>query len=157
MMSALLGTAMVHVAYVSKVTDASLRRAQARSDMLSLTNLALQWLKKEAIKPNGIKSDGNLTNNEVLCIFSIEYPLRGSVTVFDLGYDPKRWTESGIDLLFFPPYYPGAYLVRAVVKKQGLASIMGESVYVLASYDVPGKGVVLVLDEKPLFSREIFR
>jgi hypothetical protein len=79
------------------------------------------------------------------------------VQVFNLGYDPANLANPLADLLSFPPYRPGAYLVRATVKKQGLASITGESVYVLTSNDIPGTGVVNVLEEESLFSREVFR
>jgi hypothetical protein len=161
MVSILLSVATVHVVYFSNVTDVSLRRVQARSDLLSLTNLALKWLKEELRtgtkwRADAVKSNEYLTDSNALCIFSLENPSVGSVKVFDLGYDPKNAT-SPTDLLFFPPSYPGAYLVRAVVEKQGLASITVESVFVLTSNDVPGEGVVDVLEEEPLFSREIFR
>ncbi|MDR1650055.1 MAG: hypothetical protein LBR71_07315 [Synergistaceae bacterium] len=158
MTSTLLGTAMAHVVYLSKAAGVSLVRAQARSDLLSLTNSALKWLRTDINRRAGtITSDEYPTISEDLSIFSLEDPQIGSVKVFHLGYDPANLMKSPNNPLFFPPYRPGAYLVRAVVEKQGLASITNESVYVLTSNDVPDKGVIDVLDEEPLFSREVFR
>jgi hypothetical protein len=162
MASILLSAATVHVVYFSNVTDVTLRRVQARSDLLSLTNLALKWLKEELRtgtqwRADAVKSNEYLADSNALCIFSLEDPSMGSVKVFDLGYDPGKAAKSPADLLLFPPSYPGAYLIRAVAEKQGLASIMEESVFVLTSINVPGEGVVDILEEDPLFSREIFR
>jgi hypothetical protein len=163
MASTLLGLGAAHVAYFSRVMNVSLRRAQTRSDLFSLTSLALRWLTSELRtganwRAEAVKSGRNLTNSDALCIFDLEDPLRGSVKVFDLGYDPKNLSPVRPDeLLLFPPSYPGAYLVRAVVTKRGLASMTAESVFVLTSHNAPGEGVVHVLDEEPLFSREMFR
>jgi hypothetical protein len=154
-MSALLGLTAAHVAYFSGLADVSLRRAQARSDLFSLTNLALKRLESELKTGRGwradaMESDGALSGD--LCIFSQEAP-EGSVKVFDLGYDPENLTGSPDDILSFPPTYPGAYLVRASVAKRGLAPMTAESVFVLISLDVPEEGVF----GDPLFSREMFR
>jgi hypothetical protein len=164
MVSALLGLAAAHTAYFSAVTDVYLKRAQARSELFSLTNLALRWLTSELRtganwRAEAVKSGGHLTNSGALCIFSLEDPSRGSVKVFDLSYDPEKLTAaaSPAELLSFPPSCPGAYLVRAAVAKRGLASMTAESVFVLTSNDVPGEGIVGVLEEEPLFSREVFR
>ncbi|MDR2175503.1 MAG: hypothetical protein LBO82_06155 [Synergistaceae bacterium] len=170
--SALLALAAAHASYFSGVTDVFMRRARARSDLLSLTNLALAWLKSE-IKAgavpvaDAVKSDGHLTDSENLCVFSLENPageikigkikITGSVKVFDLGYDPEKAAVPPDGLLFFPPSLPGAYLVRATAAEQGLASMTAESVFILVSADVPGAGTVWILEEEALFSREIFR
>jgi hypothetical protein len=156
-MSALLGLTAAHVAYFSGLADVSSRRAQARSDLFSLTNLALRWLKSELKtgtnwRADAIRLDEDLTDSEDLCIFSHETP-EGSVKVFDLGYDPQNLKDPPDDILSFPPSYPGAYLVRAAVAKGGLAPMTAESVFVLIAVGVPGGG----LADNPLFSREMFR
>jgi hypothetical protein len=162
MASTLLGLGVAHVAYFSRVMNVPLRRAQARSDLFSLTSMALRWLTSELRRganwrAEAVKSGGLLTNSGALCIFDLEDSLGGSVKVFDLGYDPEKLPGHPDDILLFPPSHPDAYLVRAVVAKRGMASMMAESVFVLTSHDVPGEGVVNVLDEEPLFSREMFR
>jgi hypothetical protein len=157
--SVLLGTAMTHTVYFSRVTDVSIKRAQARSDLYSLTSLALKWLKAELeTEPGAVKSNGDLTDSGALCIFSLEDFSGGSVKIFDLGYDPLKIKSLPDELLLlFPPSCPDAYLVRATVEKRGLAPMTEESVFVLTSNDVPGGRVVYVLEEKPLYSRELFR
>jgi hypothetical protein len=161
-MSLLLGGMLVHTTYFSSVTSMSVKRVQARSDLLSLTNMALKWLREELRtgtnwRAHAIESNARLADGDALCIFSLEDPSRGSVKIFDLGYDPENLEDSLSDPLFFPPSCPGGYLVRAFVRKQGLAPIMGESVFTLVSVDVPGAGVIDVLDEEPLLVREVFR
>ncbi|MDR1621076.1 MAG: hypothetical protein LBS00_01735, partial [Synergistaceae bacterium] len=59
--------------------------------------------------------------------------------------------------LLFPPNFPGGYMIRAVIAQKGLASLTTESVYVSALNDVPGVGVVYVLEKPPVYWKESFR
>jgi hypothetical protein len=151
--SALLGAFFAHAVRSSEVAAVFVRRAQARSQLLSLTNLSWKWLRAELDAAAG--SDARLSA-EALRVFVSSDLQGGAAEVFDLSYDPRDVPKFLSDPLLFPPSYPG-YLIRATVTKPGLAPLMMESVFALVSVDVPGVGMDFVLEEKPVLQRELTR
>ncbi|MDR1048887.1 MAG: hypothetical protein LBL51_03950 [Synergistaceae bacterium] len=151
--SALLGAFFAHAARSSEVAAVFVRRAQARSQLLSLTNLSWKWLRAEL----GAGGEAAAVSAEALRVFVSSDLQGGTAEVFDLSYDPRDVPKFLSDPLLFPPSYPGGYLIRATVTKPGLAPLMMESVFALVSVDVPGVGMDFVLEEKPVLQRELTR
>jgi hypothetical protein len=164
LLSVLLGVGMTHLGYSIDVMNVHVTRIEARSDLASMTNLALRWLRAELAtgtrpRAEAIEFSDGLTDFNLLSIFSLDKTdeMKGSVRVFDLEYNPENVMEPVADPLFFPPCFPGGYLIRANVAKRGSAPIMAESVYVVIISDDPEKGMVYTLRERPLYWRELFR
>jgi hypothetical protein len=165
----LVGVEIAHMGYAFEVLAVHSKRVQARSELVSMTHLALRWLRAEletGTRPRAeaIELDKSLTDFNLLSIFSSDVSEiiegiegGGEVQVFDLEYDPENVVEPVGDPLAFLPCFPGGYLVRAKVAKKGLAPITVENVYVVTSFSVPGKGIVHALKERPLYWREVFR
>ncbi|MDR1379771.1 MAG: hypothetical protein LBJ36_12080 [Synergistaceae bacterium] len=162
--SVLLGVEAAHLGYSFEVMDIYSKRAEARAELISLTNLASRWLRaelKNGIRPRAkaIEFNENLTDFNLLIIFSADAleKIEGGVQLFDLEYNPENVVEPVADPLSFPPCFPGGYLIRARLAKKGLAPITMESLYVVTPFDILGKGIVYILKEKPLYWRELFR
>jgi len=158
----LLGAAVMYSAHSHAVVNAYLRRVEARSELISMTNLSLKWLStslKTHSRPRAeaAESRENLTNIDLLRIFSYNNSDGGEVAVYDLEYDPLTLAEPVADPLLFPPSHSGAYMVRATVSQKELAPLTIESVYVVLPNVVPEEGFVYVLEDKPLYWRELFR
>jgi hypothetical protein len=166
LLTVLLGVVVAHIEYSLDITNAYLERVQARSELASMTNLALKWLsgtfaagtRPEAAARQNMSE--NLTDSNSLSIFSsynVKEDLEGRVEVFDLDYDPGSLAEPMADPARFPPSLPGGYMIRATVARKGRVSLMTESVYVTECYDVPEAGEVYVLRKEPLYWRESIR
>ncbi|MDR1377056.1 MAG: hypothetical protein LBJ22_06065 [Synergistaceae bacterium] len=170
LLTVLMGVLVAHIGYSSDLMDVYLRRVQARSELVSMTNLGLKWLNTQfntgtrpraaiAGKHENFEYE-NLTDFHSLSIFvshSVTESAEGKVEVFDLDYDPENLSEPLADPLFFPPSLPGGYMVRAAVVQKELASLTIESVYVSVPYDVPETGEVYILKKEPVYWKESFR
>jgi hypothetical protein len=168
LLTVLLGVVVAHIEYSADIMGVYLKRVQARSELVSMTNLALKWLRTRfdaGTRPKAnvvdeTNKNENLTDFNSLSIFSscnVQEDMEGRVQVFDLDYDPESVAEPLADPLLFPPSLPGGYMIRATVTRKGLAPFMAESVYVSACYDVPEAGEVHVLEKTPLYWRELLR
>ncbi|MDR1979459.1 MAG: hypothetical protein LBQ42_12060 [Synergistaceae bacterium] len=165
LLTVLLGVVVAHIGHSLDVMSVHLRRIQARSELVSMTNSALKWLSTEfkmGKRPRApiVDLDENLTDFDSLSIFSscnVKEDVEGNVEVFDLDYNPENLVEPVVDPLLFPPSFPRGYMIRAVVAQKGLASLMMESVYRLTLNDVPGVGGVYVFETKPVYWKEWFR
>ena len=158
----LLGVAMIHIGYFSEVANVFLRRTQTRTVLVSYTNFALKWLTAElktGIRPraNAVNAKENLTDSHSLRIFSSNDSQGGLVEVYDMGYDPEKLMDPVEDFLLLPPAFPDGYMIRALAEKEGQVSVIVESVYRAVFTDIPGMGVVYVLEEQPLLWRELLR
>ena len=162
LLTILLGVALSHLDYSLGVMEAYLKRFQARNDLESMTNLSLKWLSAEV--RNGVRpraeaslSMENLTDFDSLRIFA-SIDLNGcEVSIYDLDYAAEKIVKPIDASRIFPPSFPGGYMIRAVEEKKGLAPLTLESVYVVTPITLSGGSVVEVLDEKPVYSREMFR
>jgi hypothetical protein len=153
----LLGVAVVQVDYSFEVARFSLKRLDARSELDSMTNQALRWLSEEIRSGARQEMTGeNLTNFNSLRIFSSNGSKGGRVEVFDMDYAPQNISEVMVPLLF-PPSRKDAYMVRASIALEELAPMTVESVYQTRPCEVPGEGIVYILENNPLYRREIFR
>jgi hypothetical protein len=131
-----------------------------------MTNLSMKWLAAELKSGRRPRADAAelheyLTDFNSLRIFSSRVFEDGEIAIYDLDYDPETLVETGIDFLFLPPNRLGGYMIRATVAKKELAALTMESVYVVACVAVPSgileEKIVCVLEEAPLYSRELFR
>lgn len=157
-----LGVAISHLDYSSVVMEAYSSRFQARNSLESMTNLALNWLSaeiKRGYRPRApaLSLSGYLTDVDLLRIFTSNYFNGGEVAIYDLDYDAGKISRPVGVSRIFPPSYPGAYMVRAVVERKGLAPLMLESVYVVRLNTLPCGNYVEILDERPIYMRELFR
>jgi hypothetical protein len=163
--------------YSFEIMALQAKRMEARSELVSMTNLALRWLRSQLEsgtlpRAEAIELDKSLTDFDLLSIFSsdvtetmetregikgITEGVQGSVQIFDLGYDPVNIEGPVADPVFFPPCFPGGYLIRARVAKKGLSPITMENVYLVTPSNAPGNGSGYVLKERPLYWRELFR
>jgi hypothetical protein len=169
LLSVLLGVAVTHAGYSSEIMGVYSRRVRARSELTSMTNLALKWLISEfekGVRPRAsiVNTYEDLTDFHSLSIFlsysigdDIEGEVEGKVEVFDLDYASESLAEPVSDPLLFPPSLPGGYMIRAVVAQKGLVFLTMESVYVSGFRDVPGLGVVYILEKTPVYWKESFR
>ena len=158
----LLGAAVMYAGHSHAVVNAYLRRAGSRSDLASMTNLSLRWLfasLKAGSRPRAKAAESleNLTNFNSLRIFYYNNSSGGEVSVYDLEYDPQNLVEPVADPLLFPPSRPDAYMIRATALKDEMAPITIESVYVVLPNVIPGEGIVYILENQPLYWRELFR
>jgi len=162
----LLGMAISHVSHSSKVMEAHVNRFYARNALESMTNMSLKWLSAEV--KNGTRPRAQaiidlkyLTDFDSLRIFTwVDFEGAfdgGEVRVYDLDYAAEKIVKPVNTSRIFPPSFPGGYMIRAVVERRGLAPLMLESVYVVTQNVIPGGYIVEVLDEKPVYSRELFR
>ncbi|MDR1623287.1 MAG: hypothetical protein LBS00_13050, partial [Synergistaceae bacterium] len=107
LLAVLLGVAVTHTGHSSGVMGVYLKRVQARSELASLTNLALRWLRSEfekGMRPraNLLNAYENLTDFNSLSIFSsysVKDDAEGKVEVFDLDYAPEILGEPVSDPL----------------------------------------------------------
>lgn len=165
LLTVLAGVLVAHIGYSSDVMGAYLSRVQARSELVSLTNLGLKWLNAQfntGTRPSAgiVDKYENLTDFNSLSIFASNSATEGAegrVEVFDLGYDPGKLAEPVADPLLFPPSLPGGYMIRVSVAHKGLAALMLESVYVSVRHDVPEAGEVYTLKKEPVYWKESFR
>lgn len=162
LLTTILGVIINHVGYSSWVMEAYSNRFHARNTLESMTNLSLKWLLAEVesgLRPRAqaIVTMEYLTNFDSLRIFATIDFEGGKATIYDLDYMPEKIVKP-IDMSrIFPPSLPGGYMIRAVVERKGLAPLMLESVYVVTLSTLPGGDVVEILDENPVYSRELFR
>jgi hypothetical protein len=162
LLTVLLGVAVSHLDYSSGVMEAHSTRFQARNDLESMTNLALKWLSTKVqagVRPRAEDSLAleYLTDFDSLRIFaSIDFD-GCEVKVYDLDYTAVKIVKPIDESRVFPPSFPGGYLIRALAEKKGLAPLTLESVYEVESITLPGGGMVEVLEEKPVYVRELFR
>ena len=161
LLTVLLGVAMSHLDYSSEVTEAYLSRFQARSALESMTNMALKWLSaqvKDGGRPRAPAYTGEyLTDFDSLRIFaSVDFD-GCEVKVYDLDYSADKIVKPINMSRIFPPCFPDGYMIRAVAEKKGLAPLTLESVYEVTLNTMPGGGIVEILDEKPVYWRELFR
>ncbi|MCL2009907.1 MAG: hypothetical protein FWG71_05100 [Synergistaceae bacterium] len=158
-LTVLLGVAISHADYSFVVMEAYSSRFQARNALESMTNLALKWLSaevKSGIRPRAATLE-YLTDFDSLRIFT-SFDFNGcEVRIYDLDYAAEKIAKPVAVSRIFPPSFPGGYMIRAVAEKKGLAPLMQESVYVVTLSTIPGGGAVEVLDESPVYSRELFR
>ena len=161
LLTILLGVAVSHLDYYSGVMKAYSSRFQARNALESMTNLSLKWLSAEIVRGSRPRAQESvalehLTDFDSLRIF-FSTDLNGcEVKIYDLDYDAKKAAKPVSGSRVFPPSFPGGYMIRAVAEKESLAPLTSESVYVVVSIDVSGESVG-ILDEKPVYSRELFR
>jgi hypothetical protein len=161
-LTVVLGVAVSHVDYSQGVTEAYVSRSIARSALVSMTNFSLKWLAAEVgdgdrPRAYAVTAGDYLTDFDSLRIFA-SIDMEGcEVRVYDLDYETGKIVEHGDEERVFPPNLPGGYMIRAVAEKKGLAPLTLESVYVVTSNLVPEAGIVEILDDKPLYWRELFR
>ena len=158
----LLGVAVSHLDYSSGVMEAYMSRFQAGNALESMTNLALKWLSaevKSGARPRAQEPDalGYLTDFDSLSIFASSDYDGCEVKIYDLGYAAEKIVKPIDASRIFPPSFPGGYMIRATAEKKGLAPLTLESVYMVTLNTVSGDGVVEILDEKPVYARELFR
>ena len=158
----LLGAAVMYAGHSYAVVNVYLRRTETRSELASMTNRSLRWLSanlKAHSRPRAesIESSERLTNFNSLRIFTYNNLNGGETAVYDLDYDSRNLTDPMEEPLFFPPSRPNAYMIHATVLKEELAPLTVESVYVVLPNVIPGEGLVYVLEDKPLYWRELFR
>ena len=162
----LLGMAVSHVNHSAIVMEAHTNRFHARNALESMTNISLKWLSaeiKSGTRPRAqaIIDLKHLTDFDSLRIFTwIDFEGAfdgGEVRVYDLDYAAEKIVRPVNMSRIFPPSLPGGYMIRAVVERRGLAPMMLESVYVVTPNVMPGGLIVDVLDEKPVYTRELFR
>lgn len=166
LLTILLGVAVSHVSHSSRVMEAYVNRFHARNSLESMTNISLRWLSaeiKSGTRPRAqaIIDLKDLTDFDSLRIFTwIDFDGAfdgGEVRVYDLDYVAEKIVRPVNMSRIFPPNLPGGYMIRAVVERRGLAPMVLESVYVVTPIVMPGGYIVEVLDEKPVYSRELFR
>ena len=157
----LLGIAVTHVGYSYDVVNAYLRRVEARSELTSMTNLALRWLsanlKIERPRAFAVETHERLTNTGSLRIFFSTHSKGGEVEVYDLDYDSGHLAEPVAEPLFFPASFRCAYMIRAAVVKNEMAPLVMESVYEIRPISITSVDIVYVLEDRPLYIREFFR
>jgi len=162
LLAVLLGVAISHVGHSYGVMEAYMSRFQARNSLVSMTNLALKWLSEEikrgvrprAHEPNFLEY---LTDIDSLRIFA-SIDLDGcEVSIYDLDYAAGKVTKLLDASRVFPPSFPGGYMIRAAVEKKGLAPLTLESVYVVTINTTPEGDSIEILDQKPVYWRELFR
>ena len=162
LMTVLLGVGISCLDYNFGVMEAYMGRFKARNDLESMTNLSLRWLSAEVrggARPRAQSPEvlEYLTDFDSLRIFSsIEFD-GGEVIIYDLEYDAEKISGAVDEFRVFPPSVPGGYMIRAVMEKKGLAPLTLESVYLMTHSMIPGGSVVEILDEKPVYWRELFR
>jgi hypothetical protein len=165
MLTVVLGVAINHVDYSSEVTEAYLSRFKARSSLVSMTNLALKWLSAEVAdgerpRARAAAEREYLTDFDSLRILALVDLESCEVKVYDLDYDPERL---GATMAFageenaFPPSVARGYMVRAVVEKKAGPPLTVESVYRITEVALSEESSREVLEEKPLYWRELFR
>ena len=173
LLTVLLGVGVAHIEYSIGVMDVYLKRVQARSELISMTNSGLKWLDTAfgtGTRPRAPTFDRmgdmwvdmreNLTDCNLLSIFSscsVKENLEGKVEIFDMDYRPENLAEPRGELSLFPPSLPGGYMIRAAIVQEGLAPLAMESVYVSIYQDVPETGEVRILRKGPVYWKESFR
>ncbi len=163
----LLGVVVLLLGYSLDVRSVYQSRMNARSELFSLTNISLKWLKAESTagrvpKAHAVEANKKISDCSALRVFLLEDGQGGEVAVFDLGYNPENMEEPMDDPLLFPPAIAYGYMIRARVRKEdsfsaGLAPITMETVLLMKPNIIPGKDPVYILDEEPLFWRELLR
>jgi len=161
LMTILLGVAISHLDYYSRVMNVYLSRFQARNSLVSATNLALKWLSEETRSGSRPRAQAfavleHLTDFDSLRIFASTGFDGCEVRIYDLDYAAEKIVKPIDARRNFPPSFPGGYMIRATVESRGLAPLMLESVYAVMLNAMPDGSVVEVLDEKPVYSRELF-
>ena len=172
LLTLLLGVVVLLLGYSLDVKSVYQNRMNARSELFSLTNISLKWLGGESTagripKAYAIEANKKIMGCSALCVFSLDDGQGGDVAVFDLGYNPENLTDPIDDPLLFPPAIAYGYMIRARVWKEEsfsvgltpipLAPITMETVFIMKLNNIPGKDPVYVLDEEPLFWRELLR
>ena len=162
LLAVLLGVAVGHLDYSFGVIEAYSGRFQARNALESMTNLSLKWLSAEVKKgarpraPAAVALE-YLTDFDSLRIFASSDLNGCEVKIYDLDYDAGKAANAIAAPHIFPPSFRGGYMIRAVVERKGVAPLTLESVYEVVAGAVLEGRVVEVLDERPVYSRELFR
>ena len=162
LMTVLLGVAINHLDYSSGIMEAYVSRFQARNSLESMTNVALKWLSAEVRAGSRPRSGASvaleyLTDFNSLRIFASNDHDGSEVKIYDLDYSAEMVAKPVDESRIFPPSFPGGYMIRAVTEKKNLAPLTLESVYAVTLSAIPGESVVEILDEKPVYWRELFR
>ena len=162
LLTILLGVAISHLVYSSRVMEAYSSRFQAKNALESMTNLSLKWLSAEVRSGTRPRARASvaleyLTDFDSLRIFASNDFDGCEVRIYDLDYKVENVAKPVDVSSIFPPSFPGGYMIRAVAEKKGLAPLTLESVYVVTSNVVSGDTSVEVLDVKPVYWRELFR
>jgi len=157
----LLGVAVSHLNFYSRVMEMYYRRFQARNALESMANLAFKWLLEEVgsesrPRARAIIALEYLTDFDLLRIFASAGIDGSEVKIYDLDYAAEKVKRPVDRHRIFPPSFPGGYMIRATVEKQGLAPLMLESVYAVTFNTMPDGSIIEILDEKPVYSRELF-
>jgi len=162
LLTIILGVAISHLDYSSGVLEAYMSRFQARNALVSMTNLSLKWLAaevKSGSRPRAgiLSTEQDLTDFDSLLIFaSIDF--NGcEVKIYDLDYAADKVFKPLGSTRDYPPSFPSGYMIRATAEKKDLAPLTLEIVYEVAiNIDHEGNPVE-ILDEKPVYWRELFR
>ncbi|GHV41673.1 hypothetical protein FACS1894187_23560 [Synergistales bacterium] len=163
LVSSLLGLAIMRFTSFSDVASVYLTHSNVRGELVSLTNFALKWLSAKLEDGNIPRAEGSaVADAKSLRMFtrladSGASPERGSVEIFDMSYALSDASPSEDELSLFPPHYPDGYLIRARLAGKGQAALIMENVYLMISGDTPLGGRFYKLNDKPVYSREIFR
>lgn len=155
----LLGGVLIVLGRSMEVTEASLDRSRVRSELFSLTNASLRWLSqelREGRRPRAFATDDPLTEFDALRVFFSSEARSGTVAVYDLDYDPKRLRDVRDPLSVLTPC-PFGYMIRAIVDRPGWAPFTIEAVFLALPVCTPNDETVYVLEEVPLFWRELRR
>ena len=161
LLTILLGIAVSRLDYSFRVMEAYSSRFQARNALESMTNLSLKWLSAEVRSGTRPRAQAPfvleyLTDLDSLRIFASNDFDGCEVKIYDLDYAAEKTAKPTNVSHIFPTSFPGGYMIRAVVEKRGLAPLTLESVYVVTLNVISGEAVE-ILDEKPVYSREMFR
>ena len=162
LMTILLGVAISHLDYSSGVMDAYVSRFHARNALESMANMSLKWLSDEVrsgARPRAGASVTleDLTDFDSLRIFASNDYDGCEVRIYDLDYSAEMVAKPIDESRIFPPSFPMGYMIRAVAEKKGLAPLTLESVYEVTLAVIPDGSVVEILDETPIYCRELFR
>jgi hypothetical protein len=162
LLSVLLGVAISHMDYSFGVIEAYSSRFQARNALESMTNLSLKWLSAEVktgARPRAQEPAvlHELTDFDSLRIFALSDFNGCEVKIYDLDYPAEKIAKPIDASHIFPPSFPGGYMIRAVAEMKGGAPFTLESVYTVEKVTIPGGIAVEILEERPVYSRELFR